>query len=178
MEGFPQDFGVLSTAINLKRTYVSTKNKVQRSSSCPQGITFVKMKMSFHCEEKETQIRPPLGLSHFHSEVKLRLHWELFYCFWFEILKSKKFRRSFVYWLLGTIETEPQTSFLNIKRHQTKKLLQDSEMQYHYENALMNLRANVKIHKNSKMKKNLKIKIDVYSTDQERVRNVSLELRW
>ena len=47
----------------------------------------------------------PLGDVCTRMDILLKLEWELFYCVWFEICKSRRFKKSFICWVLDKIES-------------------------------------------------------------------------
>ena len=156
------------------------KNKVLLKFCCKNGIAFASTKNN----DLPLQIKNGLApdLDHYSTKhIKMILHWELFYCFWFEIWKSKNFKKSFICWLIHIIEehslnywtTESDDDFV----YETKQLNRDRTLRCIHSNKLLHLEMKKQFNEEERYK-SCKIKINVCIFAPFRVRNLNLESKW
>ena len=81
-----------SHKLSFKYKFCSSKNGNKRQSDFPVSDCL------------GPGLRLPSYVAVANSRVILRLQWELFYCVWLEIWKSKRFRMSFICWLFDSIK--------------------------------------------------------------------------
>lgn len=98
-------------------------------------------------------------------------HWELFYCFWFELIRSRVFQTSFVCWLLHRIESEQELN----RKHENDEtslncsLLKSVHLTKNYDEIILN---------RDKLINDFDMEIDVFTSEEANVRNLVLELKW
>ena len=121
-------------------------------------------------------LRLPPFLAVGNSRIILRLQWELFYCVWFEIWKSKRFRMSFICWLLDSTEGSTLNEFCSRHNYVTRERTGDAVTVY---SSCMQELVHLSLEKNEESRRTKReITIDVCILLPLRVISINRDLFW
>ena len=125
-----------------------------------------------------SRMRLPLLYANFMNDIVLKLHWELFYCVWLEVLKSKRFRRGFVCWLCDAVESYTLNGFCGDNNGQIKKQCDYIAVECILADKLVYLHFKVKDEEGRKILSNNEAKIIVSMLFPVNVLSINRELLW